>query len=100
MQYPVLKTSKVFIKDEISINYKDCCSIFESRKSEIISWETSNEEIAIINEEGNAEAVGVGTTTINIKTSDGQSKNITVSVSYTFLQKIIVYLFFGWLWYI
>lgn len=97
--YPVLKTSKVFIKNEIKMNYKDCCSVFENRKTEIISWETTNEKIAIINEDGNAEAVGVGTTTINIKTSDGQSKNITVSVSYTFWQKIIVYLFFGWIWY-
>ena len=97
--YPKLKNNKVDINNKISLKYKGTQPVSENQNVEIISWESSDDKVAIINDDGDIEAVGVGSATISVETSDGQSGNIVVSVSYAFWQKIIVYLFFGWLWY-
>ena len=97
--YPVLKNDKSVIKNKINLKYKESQPVSENQNIEIVSWKSSDNNVAIINDDGDVEAIGVGSATISVETSDGRSESVAVNVSYTFWQKIIVYLFFGWLWY-
>lgn len=97
--YPLLKNSKVLINKKISLKYKESKSVFQDRKCEIISWQSSNSNVAVIDKNGCVECVGVGDATIQLKTEDGQEATVAIDASYSFWQKIIVYLFFGWIWY-
>ena len=97
--YPFFKSDKVIIKQKVSLKYKASESVFQNRKCEIVYWKTSNSNVAIIDENGCVKCVGVGGATIQLKTEDGQEVTIAIDASYAFWQKIIIYLFFGWIWY-
>ena len=68
---------------------------------ESVSYESSNTNVATVDEDGAVYAAGIGTATITAKTADGAvSATCKVTVSYSTIQWIIVYLLFGWIWYI
>jgi len=65
-----------------------------------VNWKSSNEKVATVDSNGNVTATGKGTAVITATTTDGKySADCTVNVSYTVIQKIIMYVLFGFLWY-
>ncbi len=104
----VLKANEIVLRqEEISMNFKQTARLFasvlpeEAAYSTEIIWESSNESVATVDENGAVYAAGLGTATITAKTADGTVEaTCTVTVKYSVLQWIIVYLLFGWLWYI
>lgn len=98
-EYPLLRTNNVPIKKQIDLRYKSSCEAFENSNTKIVSWESSDDNIAVVNEDGNVEGVGVGSATIFVETEAGDSVVITVNVTYTIWQMFIVYFLFGWIWY-
>ncbi len=97
--YPVLRNAKSVLNKNISINYKEKASIVLCGNAETVEWNSEDETVAIVNGNGEIQGTGIGNTTVTVKTSDNQTEEINVTVSYSFWQKIIVYLFFGWIWY-
>ncbi len=100
-------TELVMSMQDIGMNFKQTTRLFvsiypeEAAYSTDIVWESSNEKVATVDEEGAVYAAGVGTATITAKTPDGKiSATCKVTVSYSVIQWIIVYLLFGWIWYI
>lgn len=66
-----------------------------------IVWKSTNPDVVSIDENGNITAKKVGATTIIATTADGTIKaSRRITVQYSTLQWIIVYLLFGWLWYL
>lgn len=95
---PRLLIEKPFFKTTINMKYKEKTSPTIYGNLNISEWQSTNPDAAIIS--GNEiEAVGKGDTTINIITQDGLVAEINVHVSYAWWQSIIIYLFFGWIWY-
>ena len=73
----------------------------EAAYSAEIIFESSDPNIVSVDEEGNITAKRVGTATITAKTADGKvSDSIKITVNYSTIQWIIVYLLFGWIWYL
>lgn len=106
-QLVINATELVMSMQEFGMNFKQTVRLFvtilpeEAAYSTDIVWESSNEKVATVNEEGEVYATGVGTATITAKTSDGKvSTTCEVTVKYSTIQWIIVYLLFGWIWYI
>lgn len=94
-------------KSEIEMNYKSTEKItatvleFGSYKNTVINWTSSNPEVATVDANGNVTATGKGTAVITATTQDGQySKTCNVTVKYSVLQWIIIYILFGWIWYV
>lgn len=83
----------------IEVSYKQTAPIFTDKAVEIAAWESADKNIAIITDEGLVAGVGEGSTTIEITTTNGESATINVNVKYSIIQKIIIFFFFGWLWY-
>ena len=98
-EYPLLRTNNVPTKKQIDLKYKSTHEVFGNPNTKIVSWESSDENIAIINDDGNIKGVGVGSATIFVETEAGDSVVITVNVTYTIWQMFIVYFLFGWMWY-
>ncbi len=95
---PGLKIEKPFFQTEIKINYKDKVSPVLYGNLVISEWKSSKPDVAVVT--GNEiEALGKGKTTITILTQDNLCAEVKVTVSYTWWQSIIMYLFFGWIWY-
>ena len=97
----------VMSMQEIGMNFRGTTRLFanvypeEAAYSTEIIWESSDESVATVDETGSVYAAGVGTATITAKTADGKlSATCEVTVKYTAIQWIIVYLLFGWIWYI
>lgn len=97
----------VMSKTEISMNFRGTSRLFvniypeEAAYSAEIIWTSSNEEVATVNENGEVYAANLGTTTITASTPDGSVvATCEVTVKYSFLQWIIVYILFGWIWYL
>ncbi len=100
-------TELLLSMNEFSMNYKQTARLFatinpeEAAYSTEVIWESSNEKVATVNEYGEVLAVGVGTATITARSADGTVEDTCeITVSYSFLQWIIVYLLFGWIWYL
>ena len=73
----------------------------EAAYSAEIIFESSDPSIVSVDEEGNITAKRIGTATITAKTADGTiSDSINITVNYSTIQWIIVYLLFGWIWYL
>ncbi len=96
----------VMSMQEIGMNYKQTTRLFanvlpeEAAYSTEVIWESSDESVATVDETGSVYATGVGTATITAKTADGKiSATCEVTVKYSAIQWIIVYLLFGWIWY-
>lgn len=100
-------TELVMSMQEIGMNYKQTTRLFvnvlpeEAAYSAEIIWESSNPSVATVDEEGAVYAVAPGTATITAKTADGKlTATCEVTVKYSFLQWIIIYILFGWIWYV
>ena len=73
----------------------------EAAYSAEIIFESSDPSIVSVDEEGNITAKRRGTATITAKTADGKvSDSINVTVEYSTIQWIIIYILFGWIWYL
>lgn len=66
-----------------------------------IIFESSNPKVVSVDEDGNITALRRGTATITAKTADGKvSDSVKVTVEYSTIQWIIIYVLFGWIWYL
>lgn len=86
----------------VSMNYKDShtVSVDTNYSAEELTWSSSNERVATVDENGNIVATGTGTATITVTSADGQvNETCEVTVSYTVVQWIIIIVLFGWIWY-
>ena len=86
----------------VAMNYKDSHTInyTSDYAPEKLTWTSSNEKVATVDENGNIYASGRGNATITVTSADGAvNETIDVTVSYTVLQWIIVIVLFGWIWY-
>lgn len=73
----------------------------EAAYSADIVWSSSNPSVVSVSEDGTITAKLRGTATITAATKDGKIKATRkVTVDYTLLQWIIVYVLFGWIWYL
>ena len=64
-----------------------------------VTWSSSNEKVARVDQNGIVTAAGRGTATVSATAGDGRTASCTVTVRYTVWQWIIRILLFGWLWY-
>lgn len=102
----VVRSDAGFIKfdsDSISANYKSSKKIgYQSNYSaDQIKWESSNEKVATVDDQGNVKMTGKGTATITATSLDGEATaSCTVKVNYSTVQWIIIIVLFGWIWYI
>lgn len=90
-----------------TINYKKVdrlqATVFpeEAAYSAEIIWESSNPKIVSVDQDGIITAKGIGTAVITAKTADGTVEATRrITVQYSTWQWIIVYLLFGWIWYV
>lgn len=89
-------------QDSIQMNYKQTVKVdyTTNYKAEDLTWTSSNEKVATVDEDGNVYASGKGNATITVKSADGKvNETVNVTVSYTVLQWIIIIVLFGWIWY-
>lgn len=98
-EYPLLRTNNRLINIQIDIYYKSSRSVFADKNIKIVSWESSDNKVAVINEDGKVEGVGVGSATVFAETESGETIVINVNVKYTVWQMFIVYFLMGWIWY-
>ncbi len=100
-------TELILSMEEINMNFKQVTRLFvnilpeEATYSTEVVWESSNTSVATVDEDGTVHAVGIGTATITATSLDGTvTDSCQVTVKYSILQWIIVYILFGWIWYI
>lgn len=73
----------------------------EAAYSADIVWTSSNSNVVAVSDDGTITAKRRGTAVITAATKDGKVKATrTVTVEYTLIQWIIIYLLFGWIWYL
>lgn len=99
-----VSSDAVILSDEaLNMNYKATKQLTaDVLKGTVktVNWKSSNEKVATVDKDGNVKATGKGTATITATTTDGKySADCTVNVSYSFIQMIIMYVLFGFLWY-
>ena len=92
---------------QIGMNFKQTTRLFvnilpeEAAYSTEIIWESSDESVATVDETGAVYGVQPGTAIITARTADGSLEaTCEVTVSYSILQLIIIYVLFGWIWYL
>lgn len=92
--------------ENITMNFKQSSRLYanvlpeEAAFSTEIVWKSSDTRVCTVDENGTVYAAGRGTAVITASTADGQfSSECTVTVQYTWLQWIIIYILFGWIWY-
>lgn len=95
---------KYFSLGETSIatNYKENVTVsFDTNYApEDLTWTSSDEDVAQVDENGNIYASGKGNATITVTSADGVvNETVEVEVTYTVLQWIIIIVLFGWIWY-
>ncbi len=109
---PKLTHGKVYSVEinDISLNYKSSTTLKPTIKGDTgvtytVTYESSNPKVATVDENGNVYAAkrGSGSAEITCTVTD-QYGNVVkdtckVNVSLSFVQKIIVYVLFGWIWY-
>ncbi len=91
-----------FRTKDYSMNYKDRMTLdFASTYAdEDLVWESSNADVAQVDEAGVVYASGKGSAVITVKNAAGNElDSCTVNVGYSFLQWIIIIVLFGWIWY-
>ena len=101
---PSVKSVKL---SDISLNYKKGTTlkpeiVADSGAKYTVEYKSANPKIATVDENGNVLAKGKGTATITVTVTDEYGNTVedtcTVTVKLTFIQKIIMYVLFGWLW--
>lgn len=90
----------------IAITYKATANLKEQLAANIIKdfklkWESADETIVTVDEDGNIYGAKAGTTTVTVKSDNGKfAKTFDVTVSYSVWQWIIIIVLFGWIWYV
>ena len=100
-------TQLVLSQTEIGMNFRQTDRLFvsvlpeDAAYSAEIVWSSSNEHVATVNEDGEVYAANLGTATITASTADGSVvATCEITVKYSLLQWIIIYILFGWIWYL
>lgn len=86
----------------VAMNYKasHTISITSNYAADELTWTSSNEKVATVDENGNVYASGTGSATITVTSADGLvNESCEVSVSYQWWEWIIIIVLFGWIWY-
>ena len=83
-------------KTSLRMTYKSTAQLTANYS---VRWSSDNEDVVVVDDEGNLTAVGRGEATITARKSDGQTAICTVKVRYSFMQWIINIFLFGWIWY-
>ena len=90
----------------VAITYKATANLKEQLAANIIKdfklkWESADETIVTVDEDGNIYGAKAGTTTVTVESKDGKfAKTFDVTVSYSVWQWIIIIVLFGWIWYV
>lgn len=105
IKYPV--TGVKISLESLTMNFKKTSRLYadvlpeEAAFSANIVWTSSNPKVVSVDENGTITAKSRGTAVITAATEDGKfSDSCTVTVTYSWLQWIIVYILFGWIWYV
>lgn len=98
---PVTVRNFVFYDHSMALHYKDAATVRVKLGygMEISEWKSSDTSVITVDSNGNIKAVGKGTATVTAVDAQGYSDSCEITVGYTFFQYIIIYIFFGWLWY-
>lgn len=98
---PVTVRNFVFYDHSMALHYKDTATVRVKLGygKEISEWKSSDTSVVTVDSNGNIKAAGKGTATVTAVDANGQTDSCEITVSYTFFQYIIIYIFFGWLWY-
>ncbi len=94
--------SFAFNTKDYSVSYKTNFTLdFETSYAlEDLTWTSSDEGVARVDEAGFVTTTGKGSAEITVKNAAGEVLDTcTVNVSYTFGQWLIIIFLFGWLWY-
>ncbi len=86
----------------VAMNYKSShtINVTSNYAADELTWTSSNEKVAKVDENGNVYAAGTGNATITVTSTDGLVKETCeVKVSYQWWEWIIVIVLFGWIWY-
>ncbi len=100
----IAATSCTLSESKLRLPYREtaqlCAAILpEDATNRNVSWASSNELVAHVDDNGLVTAVGCGTAAIYCKTGDGlASAACEVEVYFTALQWITQYVLFGWIW--
>lgn len=104
---PVPATGLKISIESLTMDYRQSATIYadvmpeEAAFSSKIVWTSSNPRVVSVDENGKITATGKGTATVTASTEDGKfSSSCSVTVQYNWWQWIIVYILFGWIWYI
>ncbi len=90
---------------DFNLNYKGSTKIPVTVKADnyTITYSSSDESVATVNEEGNVTAVGTGEAEITVTVYDNYGNEYTetckVTVTYAWWQWIVIIVLFGWIWY-
>ncbi len=82
-----------------TIPYKSTYKANAQGASKVIEWSSSNEDVAVIDENGLITAKSIGSTIITATFEDGSVATDTLYVKYAWWQMIIRILLLGFLWY-
>ncbi len=85
--------------ESLTLAYKEECNLLTASKE--VTWSSSNEKVATVNEKGVIKAVGKGSAVITAtREVSGEQLTCNVKVRYTFWQWLIIIFLFGWIWYL
>lgn len=92
--------------EALTMNYKQSATLYadvmpeEAAFSSKIVWTSSNPKVVSVDENGVITATGKGHATVTASTEDEKfSASCEVTVQYSWIQIIIIYVLFGWIWY-
>lgn len=87
----------------VTMNYKSSLPLTATvnRGSvKTVNWKSSDTNVVTVDNNGKLTAVGKGTATVTATTTDGKyTGSCEVKVKYSFIQIIIIYVLFGFIWY-
>ena len=106
VQQSTVAVTGVSLPSSLTMNYKDSARLTATVEpadatNAAVRWSSSDSKIVEVDANGNLTTHKKGTATITATTVDGgKAASCRVTVQYTFVQKIIIYLLFGWIWYV
>ena len=106
VQPAVISVTGVSLPSSLTMNYKSDARLTaavepSNATNPAVSWTSSDKKVVEVDASGRLTTHKSGSATITVTTADGgKTASCRVTVQYTFLQKIIIYLLFGWIWYV
>lgn len=100
-----LYSSCTFAENNVTLNYKESDELTYVLTPETVDvndiiFISSDEDIIKVDNSGKITAVGTGIATVTCTTPDGRfSASCDVMSEYSFLQWLIIFFLFGWIWY-